>query len=57
MQPAIVIGAEAPPIGGVPMLIGMPLRAPRMIWSMCVRQYVSGSGVTICRKYGFSASA
>jgi hypothetical protein len=38
MQPAKVIGVEAPPMGKVPTLIGTPARAPMMIWSLCVRQ-------------------
>ena len=35
MQPAVVIGVEAPPIGSVPTLTGTPARAASMIWSEC----------------------
>ena len=38
IEPAKVIGVEAPPIGSVPTLSGTPARAPVMIWSLWVRQ-------------------
>ena len=40
MQPAVVIGVDAPPIGSVPTLSGTPARTAAMIWSVCARVVV-----------------